>query len=155
MISSLSRMSVDDPNSTWTQQQEVLMLIPSCVAAVDVVINGQALSTQAQRSALTHFAICSLLDLLLLHQLCLWARGRALFQVRFFQVPTLMPFPIRVHKLLSRRGDIHPTLFRNSRPKFDMEATRPFQQDNLIITPPCAAAFGTTEALVNLRVLVL
>ena len=41
------------------------MLTPSCVAAVDVLVNGQALSTQAQRGALTHFAICPLLDLLL------------------------------------------------------------------------------------------
>ena len=39
-----------------------------------------------------------------------------------------------------RRGNIHPTVFRNSRPKFDMEANLPFQQDNLIITPPCVAA---------------
>ena len=45
------------------------MLRQSCVAAVDVLVNDQALSTQAQRSALTHFAICLLLDLLLLHQL--------------------------------------------------------------------------------------
>ena len=45
------------------------MLTPSCVAAVDALTNGQALSTQAQRSVLTHFAICPLLDLLLLHQL--------------------------------------------------------------------------------------
>ena len=37
-------------------------------------MNGQALSTQAQRSALTHFAICPLLDLLLLHHLRLCAR---------------------------------------------------------------------------------
>ena len=48
------------------QQQEVLKLTPSCVAAADVLINDQALSTQAQRSALTHFVICPLLDLLLL-----------------------------------------------------------------------------------------
>ena len=52
-----------------SEQQEVLMLTPSCVAAVDALTNGQALSTQAQRSVLTHFAICPLLDLLLLHQL--------------------------------------------------------------------------------------
>ena len=50
------------------------MLTPLCVAVVDVLINGQALSTQAQRSTLTHFAICPLLDLLLLHQLRLCAR---------------------------------------------------------------------------------
>ena len=76
------------------------MLTPSCVAAVDVVIKGQALSTQAQRSALTHFATCPVLDLLLLHQLRLCARGRAPYQIRFFQVPTLMPFIMRVHKLI-------------------------------------------------------
>ena len=45
------------------------MLTPLCVAAVDFLINAQALFTQAQRSALTHFAMCPLLDLLLLHQL--------------------------------------------------------------------------------------
>ena len=96
------------------EQQEVLMLTSSCVAAVDVLINGQALSTQAQRSALTHFAIYPFLDLLLLHQLRLccyyinfvFARvDRALFQVRFFQVPTLVPFPVRAHKRLLRRGN--------------------------------------------------
>ena len=42
------------------------MLTPSCVAAVGVLVNGQALSTQAQRRALTHFAIFPLLDLLLI-----------------------------------------------------------------------------------------
>ena len=95
--------------------------------------------------------------------------GRALFQIRFFQVPTLMPFPTKVHKLLLQRGNIHPTLFRNSLPKFDIEANQPFQEDNIIIPPPCVAApksdrgrvstsefFGKTAGtLVNLRVLVL
>ena len=42
------------------------MLAPSCVAALDILINGQALSTQAQRDALTHLAIRPLLVLLLL-----------------------------------------------------------------------------------------
>ena len=55
------------------------MLTTSCAAAVDVLTNSQALSTQVQRSALTHFAICPLLDLLpLLHQfhLCVrWPRS--------------------------------------------------------------------------------
>ena len=79
------------------------MLIPSCVAAVDALFNGQPLSTQAQRSAFAHVAICPLLDLLLLH---VFARvGGALFQVNLFQVPTLMPFPIRVHNK-NRRGNI-------------------------------------------------
>ena len=41
------------------------MLTQSCVDAVDVQINGQALPAQAQRSGLTHFAIYLLLDLLL------------------------------------------------------------------------------------------
>jgi len=36
------------------QQQQVLILTPSCVATVDVLMNGQDLSTQVQRSALTH-----------------------------------------------------------------------------------------------------
>ena len=49
------------------------MLTPSCVAADDGLINGQALSTQTQPNALKHFAICPLLDLLLLHQLRLYA----------------------------------------------------------------------------------
>ena len=49
------------------------MPTPSCVAAVDVLINDHALSTQAQRGALTHFAICPLLDRLL-HQLRLCSR---------------------------------------------------------------------------------
>ena len=60
-------------NVDANQQQGVLILSPSCVAAVDVLINGHALFTQAQCSALTHFAICPLLDLLL-HQVCLCAR---------------------------------------------------------------------------------
>ena len=73
-------------------QQQVLKLTPSCAAAVGVLMNGQALSMQALRSALTHFAIC-LLDLQYYIN-CVFAHvGRALFQVRFFQVPTLMPFP--------------------------------------------------------------
>ena len=50
---------------------------------------------------------------------CVFVRV-GLFQVRFFPVPTPTPFPIRVHKLLLRRGNIHPTLFLNSRPKIDM-----------------------------------
>ena len=98
------------------------MLTPSCVAAVDVLINDKALSTEAQRSALTHFAICPLLDLLLLHQLRICRIRRALFQARFFQVPTAIPFPKSVCKLLLRRDNNHLTLFLNSRPKFDMEA---------------------------------
>ena len=82
------------------------MPTPSRVAAVDVLLNYQALSTQAQRSALIHFAICPLRDLLLLiPSITSFASvGRALFQVRCFQVPTLMP----VHKLILRRGNIHP-----------------------------------------------
>ena len=30
-------------------------------------------------------------------------------------------------------------MFRNSRAKFDMEASLPFQQDNLVTTPPRVA----------------
>ena len=117
------------------QQQQVLILTLSCVATVDVLMNGQALSTQAQRSALTHFAICPFVDLLL-HQLRLCARWPSSLPGQV-QVPTLiMPFPIRVHKLLLRRGNIDLTLLRNSRLKFDMEVSQPFQQDNIII-PPC------------------
>ena len=77
-------------------------------------------------SALTQFAICPLLVLLQLipsiTSLC--ALGE--LSSRCFQVPTLMPFPIRVHKLILRRGTIHPTLFRNSPLKFDMEATESY-----------------------------
>ena len=88
-----------------------------------------------------------------------------------FQVPTLLPFNVRVHKFLPRRGNTHPTLFRNSRPKFDMEANQPFQQENLIKTPPCVAApkirqrtranqlvlqdDWTTGTLINRRVLTM
>ena len=69
------------------------MVTPSCVAAVDVLINGQALSTQAQRNALTHFAICPLLDLLLLMPSIASLRVLAELSSRCFQVSTLMPFP--------------------------------------------------------------
>ena len=48
-------------------QHEALLLTPSCVSAVNVITNGQVLATQAQRSALKHFAICPLLHWLLLH----------------------------------------------------------------------------------------
>ena len=107
------------------QQQEVLKLTPSCVAAVGVLINGQALSTQAQRSALTHFAICPLMVLLLLPSITSLPALAELSSGRF-HVPTPMPFPMRVHKLILRRGTIHPTLFRNSPLKFDMEATESY-----------------------------
>ena len=69
------------------------MLTPSCVAAVSVLINGQALSSQARRSALTHFAICPLVVPLLLIPSITYLRALAEFSSRCFQVPTLMPFP--------------------------------------------------------------
>ena len=56
------------------KQEEDLMPTPSRVVTVDVLINDQALSTQDPQGAITHFAICPLLDLLLLHQLRLHAR---------------------------------------------------------------------------------
>ena len=85
------------------------MRTPSFVAAVDVLVNGRALSTQAQRSALTHFAICPLLVLLLLISSITSLRELAELSSRCFQVPTLwLPFPIGVHKVLLRRGNIHP-----------------------------------------------
>ena len=99
---------------------------PSFVAAVDAPVNDQDLSTQARRSALTHFAISPLLVLLLLVSSITSLRELAELSSRCFQVPTLLPFPIRVHKLLLRRGNIHPTLFPISRPKFDMAANQPF-----------------------------
>ena len=76
IVRSLSHMHFDDPkfDVEANEQQEVLMTTPSCVAAVDVLINSQAVSTQAQCSAITHFAVCPLLDVLLLHQLRLCAR---------------------------------------------------------------------------------
>ena len=55
-------------------QQEVIARTSSCMAVVNVQINGQALSTRAQRSAFTLFAIGPLLERLLLHQLRLCAR---------------------------------------------------------------------------------
>ena len=124
--------------------------------------------TQAQHSVLTHFAIRPLLVVLLSISSIMSLRALAELSSRYFQVPTLLPVPIRVHKLLLRRGNIHPNLFRNSGPKFDMEANQPFQQDNLMKTPPCVAApksdrgrlstsqsFETTRTLVNLRVLTM
>ena len=129
------------------------MLTPSCVAAVDILINGQTLSAQAQRSALTHFAICPLLHLLLLfHQLHLCARWPSSLPGQVLPRPNVhAPSYIKVHKLLFRRGNIHPALFRISRPKFDMEANQPFQRDNLIITPPCAAAPKSDRGRVSSR----
>ena len=63
-------MSVDDPkidvDVNQPLQQEEVTLTTSCVAAVNVLMNGQALSTQDQRGAFTLFAICPLLVLLLL-----------------------------------------------------------------------------------------
>ena len=50
------------------------MIISSCATAIDVLIIGQARSTQARCSVLTHFHICPLLDLPLLHLLRLYAR---------------------------------------------------------------------------------
>ena len=123
------------------QQQQVLILTLSCVATVDVLMNGQALSTQAQRSALTHFTICPFLVLLLLIPWMTSLRALAELSSGCFQVRASMPFSIGVHKLILRRGNIHPTLFRNFRPKLDMEANQPLQQENLIITPPpCVTA---------------
>ena len=105
------------------QQQDVLMLTTSCVAEVDVLINGQAFSTQAQRSALTHFAICPLLVLLLLLLIPSITSLRALAELssRCFQVPTLMPFPIRVHNFLCDGVIFTQLCFGFHDPNFDME----------------------------------
>ena len=120
------------------------MLAPSCVAAVDVLFNGLTFFTQAQRSALTHFAICPLLDLPLIQSI---TSLRALAELSsrsgdstFQRSCPFLLRSIRLHTLLLRQGNIHPTLFRNSRPKFDMEANQPFQQDNLNIAPPYVVA---------------
>ena len=123
--------------------QEVLTPTPSCVAALDALINVQTISTQAHRSAFTHFAICPLLVLLLSIPSITYLRALAELSSRCFQVPTLLPFPTKVRKLLLRRGSIHPTFFLNSRPKFDMEASQTFQQDNIIITRRCAVCRST------------
>ena len=118
-IITITRRSKFDVDAN--QQQEVLLLTPSdsCAAAVDVLINGQALPTKAQRSALTRFAMCPLLDLLLLTPIKS-LRALAELSSRCFQAPPLMPSSIRVRKLLLRRGNIHPTLLRSSRPKLDI-----------------------------------
>ena len=115
------------------------MRTPSCVAAVDVVltINGQALSTQVHRSPLTHFASCPLLVLPPSMPSITSLRALTELSSRCFQVPTLLPFPIKVHKFLLRPGNIHPILFRNSGPTFDIEANQPFEQDYLSKTPLC------------------
>ena len=112
------------------------MLRPSCVAAVGALINGRTLSTQTQPNVLTHFAICPLLVLLLLLQSITSLRALAELSSRCFQVPTLVTFPIRVHKLLFDGAIFTQQCFVIHDPKFDMEANQPFQQDNLIITPP-------------------
>ena len=111
------------------------MLAPSCVAAVDVLFNGLTFFTQAQRSALTHFAICPLLDLPLIQSI---TSLRALAELSsrsgdstFQRSCPFLLRSIRLHTLLLRQGNIHPTLFRNSRPKFDMEVSQPFQLDDL------------------------
>ena len=103
MRSSLSLMSVVDPKfdvdaNQQLQLEVLIMRTPLCVAAVDVPMNDQALSTQAQRSPLTHFAICPLL--LLLPSIALITSLRALAELsyRYFQVPALLPFPIPLTK---------------------------------------------------------
>ena len=50
------------------------MLTPSFVAAVDVLIHGQALSTQAHRTVVRHLAICPLVDVPLFHLVRICAR---------------------------------------------------------------------------------
>ena len=87
------------------------------------------------------FTICPFLVLLLLIPWITSLRALVELSSGCFQVRTSMPFSIGVHKLILRRGNIHPTLFRNFRPKLDMEANQPLQQENLIITPPpCVTA---------------
>ena len=115
------------------------MLTPSFVAAVDVLINGQALFTQTQRSALTHFAICPLLNLLLLHKFVSARVGRALFQVRFFQVPTRMPFPIRVHNFFYDVAIFTQLCFVSHEPKSIWRQTNHFNK-TILSTPHCVAA---------------
>ena len=77
---------------------------PPCAAAVDVLINGQALFTQAQRSAHARFAIGPLLVLLLLTPSITYLRAVAELSCRCSQVPTLLPFPVRVHKFMLRQA---------------------------------------------------
>ena len=77
---------------------------PPCAAAVDVLINGQALFTQAQRSAHARFAIGPLLVLLLLTPTITYLRAVAELSCRCSQVPTLLPFPVRVHKFMLRQA---------------------------------------------------
>ena len=92
-------------------QQEVVMLTPSCVAPVDVLINGQILSIQAHRNALTLFTICPLLVLLLVPSITS-IRALAKLSFRCFQVLTLMLFLVRVRKRFLRLDKIHPNLVR-------------------------------------------
>ena len=78
-----------DANPPW--QQEIPILASSCVPAVNSQNNGQALPTQAQRSALTNFAICLLLVPLLSSSI---TSLRLFADVSFmcFEVPTILPF---------------------------------------------------------------
>ena len=77
-----------------------------------------------------------------------WAKiwlGPSDSQIRFYHVGVCI---IGLHKKTDqfrlpeskkyRIVRFHPYLFGNSRPKFDTEANQPFQQDNIIITPPSA-----------------
>ena len=84
------------------------MRTPSCIVGVDVLLNGQALSTQAQRNPLTHFAICPLLVLLLSIPSITYLRALAELSSRCFQVPTLLPFPMSVHTQKITTGQYSP-----------------------------------------------
>ena len=112
------------------------MRTPSCVAAV---IIGQALSTQAQRSHQCSHTFrdfspycpattVSAIDFVFANV------GRALLQVLPCSNGPALSY--EGTRLYLRRGNIHPNLFRNSGPQFYMVANQPFQQYNLIKTPP-------------------
>ena len=101
-----------DVDTNQPLQQEVLIMrTPSCVAAVDVLINGQALPTQVQRSPLTHFAICPVLVVRLSIPSIAPLRALAELSYGCFQVPTLLPFPIWGYTNLLYDGAIFTQLY--------------------------------------------
>ena len=138
------------------------------VAEVDVLINGQALSTQAQRVALTHFATCPFFSLLMLIQLFTSLRALAEFSSRsrtskfHRSCPFLLEYTICFYD-----GAIFAQLCFVIHDPNSTWKQPTISTENIIIRPPFVATpksdktcvtqliLGTTGALVKLRVLVL
>ena len=122
-------------------EQEVLILrTPSCVAAADALIlwssSSHEESTHCSHTFRDILPLCpSIINTI--DYVC--ARvDRALLQV----LPSSNALALAHNgtRTSSTSGNIHRTLFRNSGPKLDIKANQPFQQEDLIQTPPCFAA---------------